>query len=259
MGAAVDLNFRWDGPPDRPVLVLSHALGLSMAMWEPQMARLSRQFRVLRYDHRGHGASPVPPGPYAIAELGIDLVKLVDRLKLERFSFCGLSLGGMVGMWFAANLPERIHRLVLCCTAARMPRPQDYPARAERVRREGLEPIADAVLGRWFSPEFSSPHQETVSRIRSLFLATDPEGYAATCEALGEMDLRHDLRRISAEPLIIAGGADQATPLAQAEEIAGKIPGSKLVVIDGAAHLANLEQPGRLTDLILEALRPSGA
>ena len=123
MAEPVELNARWDGPEGAPVLVLSHSVGLSMALWEPQMEVFSRDFRVLRYDHRGHGGSPVPPGPYRIEDLGQDLVRLLDRLGLERVAFCGLSLGGMVGMWLAANAPERVDRLVLCCTAARMPQP----------------------------------------------------------------------------------------------------------------------------------------
>ncbi|TMD45324.1 MAG: alpha/beta fold hydrolase, partial [Chloroflexi bacterium] len=136
---SIDLNYRVDGPPDAPVLVLSHALGLSLAMWDPQLERLTQVLRVVRYDHRGHGGSPVPPGPYTIEVLARDLIHLLDRLGLNRVSFCGLSLGGMVGMWIASNVPERIDRLVLCCTAARMLRPDDFAARARTVREHGME------------------------------------------------------------------------------------------------------------------------
>src|SRR5207245_4356500 len=149
---SIDLNYRVDGPPDAPVLVLSHALGLSLAMWDPQLERLTQVLRVVRYDHRGHGGSPVPPGPYTIEVLARDLIHLLDRLGLNRVSFCGLSLGGMVGMWVASNVPERIDRLVLCCTAARMPRPDDFAPRARTVREHGMEAIAGSLLGRRFTP-----------------------------------------------------------------------------------------------------------
>ncbi len=239
------------------MLVLSHAIGTSMALWEPQVAPLAEHFHVLRYDHRGHGGSPVPPGPYTIADLGRDVVQLLDRIGLERISFCGLSLGGMVGMWLGVNAPERIDRLILCCTTPRMMRPDDYAARAVRVRNEGLEPIADMVLSRWFSPRFVSEHADTVASIRRLFLATNAEGYAATCEALAAMDQRVDLPRITARTLVIAGGLDQATPVQQAEQIVAAIKDARLSVLDSAAHLANLEQPETITALITDELNRS--
>jgi len=255
----IDLSFRWDGSTDAPTLVLSHGLGLSMAMWEPQVARLAASFRVLRYDHRGHGSSPVPPGPYAIADFGRDLLRLLDRLELERVAFCGLSLGGMVGMWLSANASDRIDRLIACCTAARMPHPEDYAARAHRVRRNGILPIADVVVRRWFTPSFFSSRSETVGRIQSILLSTDREGYAATCDALASMDLRDELQRIVAPTLVVAGSQDQATPVAQAQEIAGRIGGARLVVLEGAPHLANVEQPDRLSALIVDEMRSADA
>jgi 3-oxoadipate enol-lactonase len=247
----IDVNYRVDGPPDAPVLVLSHALGLSLAMWDPQFASLSRAFRVVRYDHRGHGGSPVPAGPYRIEDLGRDVLHLLDRLALERVSFCGLSLGGMVGMWLAANAPARIDRLVVCCTAARMPRPEDYAARARLVRAQGMAAIAQAMIGRWFTPAFQVRRPDLVAGIKALLLATPPEGYAATCEALAAMDLRDDLPRIAASTLVIAAAEDQSTPPEQAEEIAQRIPGAEVVVIPDAAHLANVEQPEAVTAQIL--------
>jgi 3-oxoadipate enol-lactonase len=251
MAAAVDLAFRWDGPADAPVLVLSHAIGTSMALWEPQVAPVSQRFRLLRYDHRGHGRSPVPAGPYTIEELGRDFLRLLDRLRIGNVAtFCGLSLGGMVGMWLGANAPGRINRFVLCCTAPRMLRPEDYTSRAARVRRDGLDPIADLVISRWFSQGFASTQPETVASIRSLFLSTNPEGYAATCEALAAMDLRGEITRITAPTLVLAGGEDQATPVQQAEQIAAAIPGARLSVISGTGHLANIEEP----DVIVRAL-----
>jgi len=248
----IDLHYGIEGPSGAPVLVLSHALGLSMAMWDPQVAALSREFRVVRYDHRAHGGSPVPDGPYRIEDLGGDLLHLLDKLALERVSFCGLSLGGMVGLWLAANAPERVDRLVVCCTAARMPRPEDYTERAKVVRAQGMAAIADMVIGRWFTPAFKARRPDVIAGIKARLLASPPEGYAATCEALAAMDLRDDLPRIAASTLVIAGGEDQATPPEHAEEIARRIPAAELVVIPDAAHLANIEQPDAVTDRILD-------
>ena len=246
MAEIVELNFRWDGRDDAPVLVLSHAVGLSMALWEPQLESFGRHFRILRYDHRGHGGSPAPPGPYRIEDLGRDLLHLLDRLELERVSLCGLSLGGMVGMWLGANAPERLDRLVLCCTAARMPQPELFTDRAERVRRDGMESVADAAIARWFTPAFLQRDRETVAYYRALFVSTNAAGYASACEALAEMDQRADLTRIDVPTLVIAGAEDQATPVDQSRLIAERIDGSKLVILPNAPHIANVEQPQAL-------------
>lgn len=247
----IDLNYRIDGPPNAPVLVLSHALGLSMAMWDPQVMRLAQAFRVVRYDHRGHGGSPVPAGPYRIEDLGRDLLHLLDRLALERVSFCGLSLGGMVGIWVASNAPERIDHLVLCCTAARMVRPDDFAARARTVREHGMEAVADALVSRWFTPSFPASHPDTVARIRAILLSTPREGYASACEAIAQMDLRDDLPRIAAPTLVIGAEHDQSTPPEKSREIAQGITGANLVLIPDAAHIANVEQPDAVTNQIL--------
>jgi 3-oxoadipate enol-lactonase len=249
--AAIDVHYQVEGPATAPVVLVSHALGAALAMWEPQMPALSEKFRVVRYDQRGHGRSPVPSGPYSIAELAGDLLRLLDRLDLDRIHFCGLSLGGMVGMWLASHAPDRIDRLVLCCTAARMMRPPDYAQRAELVRREGMAAVADAVIGRWFTPDFAASQPKVVSSIRSMLLSTPAEGYAGGCEALSTMDLRPDLARITAPTLVIAGSEDQSTPVAQSKEIAATIPGARLDVVSDASHLANLARPEEVTDLIL--------
>jgi 3-oxoadipate enol-lactonase len=220
-------------------------------MWDPQVESLTRAFRVVRYDHRGHGGSPVPAGPYTIEDLGRDPLHLLDRLGLERVSFCGLSLGGMVGMWIASNAPDRIDRLVLCCTAARMLRPDDFAARARTVREHGMDEIADTLIGRWFTPSFPARHPDTVARIRAILLSTPREGYAGACEAIARMDLRGDLPRITAPTLVIGAEQDQSTPPEKSREIAQGIPGAELVVIPNAAHIANVEQPEIVANLIL--------
>jgi 3-oxoadipate enol-lactonase len=193
----------------------------------------------------------VPAGPYRIEDLGRDLIHLLDRLGLNRVSFCGLSLGGMVGMWIASNVPERIDRLVLCCTAARMPRPDDFAARARTVREHGIAPIADTLIGRWFTPAFPASHPDTVARIRAMLLSTPREGYAGACEAIAQMDLREDLPRVKAPTLVIGAEHDPSTPPERSREIAERIPGAELAIIPDAAHIVNVEQPEAITDRIL--------
>jgi len=208
----------------------------------------------LRYDQRGHGDSPVPSGPYKIEDLGRDALALLDRLEIESASFCGLSIGGLVGMWLASEAPGRIERLVLCCTAARFD-PEMYDARARKVRAEGVDSIADVVLERWFTPEFRAARPKTVESAGSMLRGTPAEGYVGCCEVLRDADLRNRLGEIRAPTLVIAGAEDPAATVDQAEEIRDSIPEARLVVIE-AAHLANIEQPEAVTREILEHLGP---
>jgi 3-oxoadipate enol-lactonase len=241
------------GPVDAPALVLSNSLGTSTAMWDPQAEALSERFRVVRYDHRGHGSSPVPSGPYELADLGRDVVTLLDRLEIERASVCGVSLGGMVGMWLGLHAPERVDRLVLCCTSAHLPPASAWAERAATVREAGsTAPIADAVLGRWLTPSGAASGPALVERLRRMLLATPAEGYAACCGVIERLDLRDALPSIEAPTLAIAGAQDPATPPEHLEAIAAAVPGARLEVLDGAAHLANLERPEAVTQLILE-------
>ena len=255
-GSAVDLHHLFEGPEDAPVLVLSNSLGTTLRMWDEQAPALSERFRLLRYDHRGHGGSPVPLGPYDIEDLGRDDLVLLDRLEVERFSFCGLSIGGMVGMWLAGEAPERVERLVLCCTSARFA-PETFDSRARTVRAEGVSAIADAVVERWFTPAFREKRPEIAERARRMLLDTPDEGYASCCEAVRDADLGDRLGAISAPTLVIAGADDPAAPPDQAELIRASIPDASLEVIPDAAHLANVEQPEAITKAILDHLRRS--
>ena len=252
----VDLNYVIEGSEDAPILILSNSLGTTLDMWDDQTPALRDHFRLLRYDHRGHGASPTPPGPYGIDDLGRDVLALLDRLEIERASFCGLSLGGMVGIWLASHAPERIDRLVLCCTSARLGPPENWTSRAATVRAEGLEAIADATMGRWFTPEFLEDEPETVEWARRMLLGISPEGYAGCCEAIRDMDLREMLGDIRASTLVIAGADDGATTLDHAELIRDSIPDVRFEILRQAAHLANVEQPEAVTRAILEHLAP---
>jgi 3-oxoadipate enol-lactonase len=238
------------GPADAPVLVLSNSLGSALAMWDALAGPLAERFRLVRYDMRGHGASPVPPAPYSIDDLGGDLVTLLDHLGIERASLAGVSLGGMTGMWMGIHAPERVERLVLCCTSAKLGPPETWSDRARLVRAQGTGAVAPAVARRWVTDALADRRPE----LEAMIAATPPEGYAGACAAIEHMDLEPRLGEIRAPTLVIAGAQDQATPPAHAERIAAGIPGARLEVLDGAAHLANLERPDTVTELIAEHL-----
>jgi 3-oxoadipate enol-lactonase len=246
----VDLHHDVLGRDGAPVVVLSNSLGSTPWMWGAQVPALAEGLRVVRYDHRGHGASPVPPGPYELADLGADALALLDRLGLERVHWCGLSLGGMVGMWLAIHAPERIDRLVLCCTSARLGPPEMWAQRAASVREHGLEAIADAGIGRWLTPEFVERRPDVTAQVRAMLVATPAEGYAACCTAIERMDLLPQLGAIRAPTLVIAAAEDPATPPEHAEAITERVAGARLVIVDRARHLATVEQPQAMTDLI---------
>jgi 3-oxoadipate enol-lactonase len=235
------------------VLVLSGSLGTTHELWDPNVDTLTSRYRLLRYDHRGHGGSPVPPGPYSVEELAEDVVELLDELGLGRVSFCGLSLGGAVGMALALRTPARLERLFLCCTAARFGEPETWTERAAVVRAEGPEAVVDGALGRWFTPPFRAAHPDSIERIRRTFVATPREGYAACCDALARWDVRDELASIRVPALVVASEHDPSTPPALLVEIAEGILGSTLVVLPDAAHLVNVERPDAFAAAILEA------
>ncbi|HEY1274399.1 MAG TPA: 3-oxoadipate enol-lactonase [Thermoleophilaceae bacterium] len=250
----VDLHHEIAGPEDAPVLVLAGSLGTNLGMWDEQAEPLAERFRVLRYDQRGHGRSPVPPGPYAIADLAGDLIALMDRLGIERASFCGLSIGGMTGMWLGVHEPGRFERLVLCCTAPQLPPASQWAERAALVRAEGLGPVVDAGLERWFTPALGESRPYVLERFRAMMLATPPEGYAACCEAIGSHDMREEVGAITAPTLVIGGDGDPVAPPETTRALAAAIPGATAVVLEEARHLANAEQPDAFTHAVLQHL-----
>lgn len=251
------IHYRIDGPmsgqADSPVLVLSNSLGTDLGMWDAQVSSFARQFRVLRYDSRGHGASAVTPGPYTIERLARDVVGLLDGLGIARAHFCGLSLGGMVGMWLATNAPERIGKLALCNTAALIGPPDIWNARIEAVRKGGMAAISAAVLDRWFTRPYLERATEAVERVRQTLVATPPEGYIACCAAVRDMDQRDALSRVRAPTLVIAGSGDVATPPADGRFLAERIPGARYVELD-TAHLSNIEAAERFTETVSKFL-----
>jgi 3-oxoadipate enol-lactonase len=252
----VSVNHVVAGPGGGEVVVFSGSLGSDLRMWEPQVEPLVENgFRVVRYDHRGHGDSPVPEAPYTIADIGQDLIALLDTLDVPRAHVVGLSLGGMTGMWAAANAPGRIASLVLCCTSAKLGPPENWADRARAVRAGGTGSIADGVVSRWVTPAYRETHPERVEYLRQMVTGTSDEGYAACCGAIENMDLTGDLPKISAPVLVLSGAEDKATPPDHGQRIADAIPGARLDIVEGAAHLGSFEQADRFTQLILEHLK----
>jgi len=233
------------------VLVLSNSLGTDMGMWDDQLPALAHRFRVLRYDQRGHGRSPAPPGPYTIAELAGDVLDLMDRLGLERVSFCGVSMGGMTGMWLAINAPHRLDRLALCCTSAHLPPREMWTERAATVRAHGIEAVVDAQLERWFTP---SAGPELIDRTRRALLATPPEGYADCGEAIASHDLRSELAAIRAPTLVLSAPDDPATPPEHGRVIADAVDDARFVVLERGRHLAAVEEADRFAQALVSHL-----
>jgi 3-oxoadipate enol-lactonase len=246
------LASRIDGDPAAPVLVLSGGLGTTAAVWDPQVAALTSRFRVLRHDLPGHGDSPLPEGPVSIAGIGHAVLGLIDELGAGRVAFCGLSLGGMVGMWLGANAPERIERLVLACTGASLGTPELYRARAAQVRAEGTAVTLAGARERWFTPAFrDSP---AAAQILAELTRVPPEGYATCCEAVGAFDFHEQLADVAPPTLVLYGEEDPVTPGPVVAALAEGIPGARRLGIPRAAHLANVEQPDAFTAAALSHL-----
>jgi 3-oxoadipate enol-lactonase len=245
--------FRVDGDPGAPPLVLSNSLGTDHRMWDGQMEALVQDFRVIRYDVRGHGQSDAPEGPYTVEDLAQDVLGLMDELHVGRANFCGLSLGGMVGQWLGINAPDRLGRLILCNTAARIGPPEAWDQRIATVAAGGMKPIAEAVVARWFTPAFRKRDSQTVGAVKQLLLATNPAGYAATCAAIRDMDFRAQVATIATPTLVVAGRDDPVTPLEDAKFLVDTIEGAWGKVLD-AAHLSNVEQPTAFNDAVLKFL-----
>ena len=249
-----DLHHVIEGPEDAPVLVLSNSLGTTLGMWDPQVSALRERFRLLRYDIRGHGGSPAPPGPYAIEDLGRDVISLLDGLGIGRASFCGLSVGGMTGMWLASERPGRVERLVLVCTSALLGPRSLWDERIATARTKGMDALVDGILERWLTAPFRSENPGIVAEVSAMLRATDPEGYAGCCAAIRDMDLRDRLPSIQAPTLVVSGDRDPATPPEHGRSIADSVPGARFENLAGASHLANIERPEAVTRLILDHL-----
>ena len=251
-----------DGPADAPVLVLGNPIGTNRDVWSQQVPVLSRYFQVIRYEHRGHGApdaqSPAPQGPYSIAELGADVLLTLNYLGIERFAFAGVSLGGMTGIWLAANAPERVTSLAVVCAALTpMPDAQSWHDRAALVRGQGMPPLADIAVPRWFTPGFMAREPQRVEAVTAMLKGTNPEGYAGCGEAIAALDLRPQLHLVRAPTLVVSGAEDVAAPASVGAYTARNIAGARLTVIQNASHFAHYEKPGPVTDALLKHFQDS--
>lgn len=251
-----ELNYQLEGPEGAPVLVLSNSLGTDLGMWDSQMAVFAEHFRVLRYDTRGHGRSLVTVGPYTIEQLGQDVLALLDALHCDRVSFCGLSMGGLIGQWLGINASDRLHKLVICNTAAKIATDEVWNSRIETVLRDREAAMAGlryASIGRWFTPGFAEREPAQVKRITDMLAATSPDGYAANCAAVRDADFREQVARITVPLLVISGSEDAVTPPAGGDFIRQQVKGAEHQVFS-AAHLSNVETGTPFSQRVLDFL-----
>lgn len=249
-----------DGPADAPVLVFSNSLGTTLEMWDAQVAHFAKSYRVLRYDTRGHGGSVVSPGPYSFDLLGGDVVALLDALGIERASFCGISMGGLTGLWLGVHAGERLNRLVVCNSAAKIGTTDAWLERAALVRAKGavaMAELAESSPSRWFTEPFVTTHPVAVTTAQGWIAGIAPEGYAACCEALAQTDLRQRIAAIGVPTLLIAGASDPVTTVADATAMKQAIRGSRLTEVP-ASHLSNLEAPVQFAQALQAFLDASG-
>jgi 3-oxoadipate enol-lactonase len=247
------IHYELEGPKNAPVLVFSNSLGTDLTMWDGQAAEMAKKFRVLRYDKRGHGQSSAPAGPYTIEKLGRDAVALLDFLNFDKVDFCGLSIGGQTGMWLGANAADRLKKLILCNTSAKIGTHDGWNQRIDTVRKEGMKVVAPAVIERWFTPAFRAKEPDPVAKTRRMLESANPEGYAGCCAAVRDFDAREKLSGMRTPTLVIAGTHDPATPAAEGRWAAEQIPGSQYVELD-AAHLSNIEARDKFTAAISKFL-----
>ena len=250
---AIEIYYEMTGPADAPVVMLSNSLGTRLEMWDPQMAALAN-YRVLRYDSRGHGRSEAPPGPYSIGLLGQDALALLDALGIAQVHFCGLSKGGMVGQWLGSHHGDRLLSLTLCATAARIGSAELWNQRIEQSAHEGMAALVDGVTERWFTAGYRAAPRPEVDQVRAMILATPAQGYGGCCAAIRDMDQSEAVRAIRTPTLLIAGADDPATTIDMMRALHERIPGARLVEIPQAAHLVNIEQSERFNRTLTEFL-----
>ena len=248
------LNVEVEGPANAPVLMMSNSLGTNLHMWDDQAPAFSKQFRLVRYDRRGHGKSEAPQGPYTMDRLGRDVLSIADALGVKRFNWCGLSMGGMVGQWLGANAPDRLEKLIVSNTHYYYGDKQPWHDRIKFAQDKGLAALAPMQMERWFTKGFREKNPQAIARITEMFVATPLGGFVGCCEAVRDMDFRQSTPTITVPTMVIVGSQDPATPPAAGEDIHKMIKGSTLVAID-AAHLSNVEQPKAYTDAVLNFLR----
>lgn len=252
----IDIAYRFDGPEDAPPLMLSNSLSSALGMWDAQVEALTPTYRVLRYDTRGHGETSAPPGPYTMDMLTADVIGLLDALEIERTAYCGLSMGGMIGQQLGLEHADRFTGLVLSNTTSRWPDGAGvlWSGRIRAAQQQGVAALAEATLERWFTHEYLERRSPDVGKIARYIRKTPTVGFIGACEAIRDIDYLDRLSEISLPVLVIAGAEDPSTPVSAAEDIHNAIAGSRLVVIEEAAHLANVEQAAKYNEVLLEFL-----
>jgi len=250
----VQLYYQTAGDPANPALLLSNSLGTRWQMWQPQIDALTKYFYVISYDSRGHGESDKPAGPYSLTRLGQDALCVLGALDIKKAHFCGISMGGLTGLWLAIFAPEWFLKIAVANTAAKIGTPEGWQSRAAVVRQQGLADLAKSAPQRWFTPGFIRKQAALVEQLTDTLAEQDKEGYAACCDALAETDLRADLARIQLPLLVIAGSADPVTTVADADAIVQACPSASLVSLK-ASHISNLEQPAAFNRALSQFLR----
>ncbi len=248
------LHYRIDGAEGAPWLTFCNSLGTDLTMWDGQVAELANDFRILRYDRRGHGQSTAAAGVYTIDQLGGDVLALWDALKIQRTHFCGLSIGGLTGQWLGLNATNRLDRLVVCATAAKIGTGESWETRIAQVREQGLKPLAEGTVMRWFTEHYTDTHEEQVRAVLDIFLATSPEGYAGCCHAVGQADFRSDLAGIGVPLLAIAGDDDPVCPPADLQFIAKHVANGQCAQV-GGRHICNIESAADFNATLRDFLR----
>jgi 3-oxoadipate enol-lactonase len=247
------MRYEWSGPESGPVLVFSHPLGTDLTMWDGQATDFGKKFRVLRYDKRGHGGSSSPAGPYTIEQMARDAVALLDYLHLDKVNYCGLSIGGQTGMWLGANAPERLNKLILSNTAAKIGNDDGWNTRIDAVRKGGVKSVSKVVIDRWFTPDFQAKTPAEIEKIRNVFERSNDAGYIASCEAVKAFDFREKVAALRVPTLVIAGTHDPATTPVDTRFVADRIAGSKFVELN-ASHLSNIEQREKYSAAVAQFL-----
>ena len=249
----VSLRYEVSGSERGPVLVLANSLGSNLYMWDRVLPTFESKYRVLRYDMRGHGESSVAPKPFTIEQLGCDVLRLLDEVEADRASVCGLSLGGLVALWLGIHAPDRMHRLILANTAARIGSREIWEQRIETSRNAGMSPLAKVTLERWFTPGYRAHHAEDMERISAMIAATDPDGYAACCAVLRDADLRGEVGAVEAASLVITGTHDPATPPGDGRALHVEIRNSGYVELD-ASHMSAWERAEEFAEAVVQHL-----
>jgi 3-oxoadipate enol-lactonase len=256
----IAMHYTLDGPAIAPVIALSHSLATDLSMWDPQMSALTARYRVLRYDTRGHGGTDAPAGAYTLEQLADDARALLKALGIAKTHWCGLSMGGMIGQTVALKTPEVFSSLILCDTSSRVPA-EARPLWAERIKTaetQGMEPLVEPTIGRWFTAPFIQQRKDVIDGIRTMIRRTPPQGYAGCCHAISQLDLTDKLDAITLPTLVVVGEEDQGTPVAASKAIQERVKGSHLQILKSASHLSNMEQPEAFTGALTTFLAGQG-